>query len=268
MRCGWPSETRPGPAPRPPWPARESRRRSLLAPAIRDDRQLRTAVVVDFIVAEHHLVRRLHHAREQRRKQIGLFVDERFAAVVGKFKLVGHRQCARRARLDAESAQDAAQIVDLIDAAISFAGTEAFVIGVLGAFDVDGVRGARPGAEFAADALLQAVRPPIELVSAVETGRGHLLLEGVLLGDSFAEHRAEGDTESGDGIPERFANGVRHLTPPFGRARARPPARAWVARGSRRQRRRTRPARAPVLPSSPGGGTTPRATPPPPPPPS
>src|SRR5674476_462847 len=282
-----PSARRPGPAPRAPSRARGPRIRSLPDSSLRvargsggllsrrrlcsgrsDDRQLRPTVVIAFIIAEHHRVRRLHHAREERSEQIGLFVDQRFASGVGELILVGHRERTGRARLDTQSAKYAAQIVDLINAAISFARAEAFVVGVLGTFDVDRIRGARPGAQFAADALLQAVRPPVELVTTMEAWCGRLLFERVLLGDGLAKHRAERDTESGDPIPERLSNGVRHLTPPFGRAPRRPSARASAAQGSRRQRHRTRPARARVLFSFLEAGTTPRAARQPRPPPS
>ena len=46
---------------------------------------------------------------------------------------------------------------------------------------MDRVRGAGPRAQLAADALLQAVRPPVQLVAAVEARLGRDLLVGVLL---------------------------------------------------------------------------------------
>ncbi len=82
-----------------------------------------------------------------------------------------HRQRAGRAGLDAQPAEDAAQVVDLVDRAVPLAGREARLLGVVGALDVDGVGRAGPGAQLAADALLQAVRVPVEHVPAVVARR-------------------------------------------------------------------------------------------------
>ena len=125
-----------------------------------------------------------------------LLVDELLAAVVGELVLVAHRQRARRARLDAQSAEDAAQVVDLVDAAVALAGREALLLGVVRALDVDRVGRAGPGAQLAADALLETVGVAVEQVAAVEARRGGLLLLGVLLGHDLLEHRAEGHAEA------------------------------------------------------------------------
>ncbi len=124
-----------------------------------------------------------------------------FPAVVGQLVLVGHGQRPGRARLDAQPAQDAAQVVDLVDAAVPLAGREPLLRRVVRALDVDRVRRAGPGAQLAADALLQPVRPPVELVAAVEPGRGRLLLLRVLDGVDLLEHGLEGDAEPLDRSP-------------------------------------------------------------------
>ena len=82
------------------------------------------AVVVALVVAEPHRVRRLLHAGQQRGEQVGLLVDQVRAVVVGQLVLVGHRERPGRAGLDAQAAQDAAQVVDLVDAAVALAGAE------------------------------------------------------------------------------------------------------------------------------------------------
>src|SRR6478672_5756025 len=176
----------------------------------------RPPVVVTFVVAEPHRVRRLLHAGQQRGEQVGLLVDQVRPVVVGELVLVRHRQRARRAGLDAPPAQDAAQVVDLVDAAVALAGAEALAVavGVGGvavgrALDVDRVGRAGPGAQLAPDALLQAVGPAVELVATVEAGGGRQLLEGVLLGDDLLEHRAEGDPEPGDRVPEALLDALR-----------------------------------------------------------
>src|SRR3954469_8340886 len=120
------------------------------------------------VVAEAARVRRLLHARQQRTQQVVLVVDQVGAVVVRQLELVGHRQRPGRARLDAQAAQDAAQVVDLVDAAVALTGAEALVVGVGGTLDVDRVGRAGPGAQLAPNALLQAVGPAVELVPAVE----------------------------------------------------------------------------------------------------
>ena len=156
---------------------------------------------------------RLLHARQQRGEQLALGVDEVGAVVVGELVLVGHRQRPGRAGLDAQAAEDAAQVVDLVDAAEPLPRAEPLVLGVRRPLDVDRVRRAGPGAQLAPDALLEAVGPAVELVAAVEPGRGRQLLEGVLLGDHLLEHGPEGDSEPGDRVPELFLERGHGLRP-------------------------------------------------------
>ncbi|MGX1118770.1 hypothetical protein RKD37_004133 [Streptomyces ambofaciens] len=104
--------------------------------------------------------------------------------------------------LDAQAAQDAAGVVDLVDAAVPLARRVALLVGVVRALDVDGVGGAGPGAQLAADALLQAVRMAVELVPSVEARSGGLLLLRVLLGQPLLEHGLEGHAEAGHGVHE------------------------------------------------------------------
>src|SRR6478672_13218925 len=169
----------------------------------------RPPVVVTFVVAEPHRVRRLLHAGQQRGEQVGLLVDQVGSVVVGQLVLVGHRQRPGRARLDAQPAQDAAQVVDLVDAAVALTGAEALVLGVGRALDVDRVGRAGPGAQLAPDALLQPVRPAVQLVPTVEPRRGGQLLEGVLLGDDLLEHGPEGHPEARDRVPELLLHAAR-----------------------------------------------------------
>src|SRR4051794_7471865 len=179
-------------------------------------RRQRAAVVVALVVAQPHRVRRLLHAREQRSEEVGLLVDQVGAVVVGQLVLVRHRERSCGARLDAQPAQDAAQVVDLVHAAVALARREPLVLGVGRTFDVDRVGRARPGAELAADALLQPVGPAVELVPAVEARSRLLLDEGVLLGDDLAEHGAEGDPEPGHRVPVGLLDGRHQYSLPAG----------------------------------------------------
>src|SRR3569833_3374484 len=168
-------------------------------------------VVVLFRLAEAHLVRWELHALGQRREQHLLGVDEVLAAVVGQLVLVGHCECSGRVRLDAQAAQDAAQVVDLVGPAVALTRGEPRLLGVVGALHVDRVRGAGPRAQLAAHALLQPVGPAVELVTAVETRRGWLLDLRILDRLGLHEHLVEGDTEPLDRVQE-----IKHGWPPWG----------------------------------------------------
>ena len=159
-------------------------------------------------------------------EQIVLLVDQLRPAVVGQLELVGHGQRPGRAGLDAQPAQDAAQVVDLVDAAVPLPRREALLVGVLRALDVDRVRRAGPGAQLAADALLQPVGPAVQLVTTVEPRGGHLRPVRVLLGEGLAEHRLEGDAEPGDRVEDT------HQAAPLGFARSSVARRPVASRGA------------------------------------
>src|SRR4051794_31180897 len=172
-------------------------------------------VVVLLGRARDHRVRGLDHARLQRREQVLLLVDESRPAGAGELVLVRHGERPGRARLDAEPAEDAAQVVDLVDAAVALTGRESVPVGVVRALDVDGVGRAGPGAQLAADALLQPVRVPVELVAAVVARLGGDLDLGVLLGHHTREHGRERDAEARDLVAVPGALPVVVLLAPF-----------------------------------------------------
>src|SRR5256714_5155958 len=157
-------------------------------------------VVVLLVLAQPHVVRRLLHAGQQRREQHLLGEDEVAPAVPGQLVLVAHGQRAGRAGLDAQPAEDAAGVVDLVRGGVALAGRVPGGLGVVAALDVDRVRRAGPRAQLAADALLQPVRVAVEDVPAVEPGRGRSPYLRVLLGDHLLEHVREGDPEPSDRI--------------------------------------------------------------------
>src|SRR5215218_2549589 len=128
-------------------------------------------------------------------EQVGLVVDQRLAGLLGQLVLVRHGQGPGRAGLDAQAAEDAAVVVDLVDGRVPLPDRVAGLRGVVGPLDVDGVGRAGVGAQLAADAPLQPVGVAVELVAAVEPGRGRLLLLRVLHGVALAEHAPEGDRQ-------------------------------------------------------------------------
>src|ERR1700729_2782882 len=168
-----------------------------------------------------------------------LLEDQVGPIVVGHFVVVGHRQRAGRAGFDAEPASDAAQVVDLVDAAVAFARRETLLLGVVGALDVDRVGRARPCAQFAADALLQAVGVAVKLMTAVVARLHRARIFRVALGDGPSEHRAERDAESGERTQEfSHVQSPCSPTPATGRAVA-----AWEMPAPRTLRTLPPPAR-------------------------
>src|SRR5690606_35145659 len=131
--------------------------------------------------------------------------------------------------------------VDLVDAAVALTRGVALVLGVGGTLDVDRVGRARPGAQLAPDALLQTVGPAVELVPAVEPRCGRTLVERVLDGDGFAEHRPERHAEAGDRVPELLleacsshqwvSSALCEVVSPVARAEADVGVRVWPGSG-------------------------------------
>src|SRR5205085_11709586 len=106
----------------------------------------------------------------------------------------------RRARLDAQIAVDATQIVDLVDEPVAFAGADRLVGRIVLASDVDAARWADARAQLTADALLHAVFVPVEHVTPVETNGLLALLLRILDRDDASvlaavEQLAERDAE-------------------------------------------------------------------------
>src|SRR6185436_15950631 len=106
--------------------------------------------------------------------------DQVLPVVPGQLVLVAHGQRTGRAGLDAQAAEDAPGVVDLVDRRVPHTGREPLVLGVGRALDVDRVGRAGPGAQLAADALLEPVRVAVEDVPAVIARRRDRVLERVL----------------------------------------------------------------------------------------
>src|SRR4029450_766654 len=101
------------------------------------------------------------------------------------------------------------------------------------------------GAQLAADTPLQAVGIAVELVAAVEPGRGRLLLLRVLHGVALAEHAPEGDRQ-----PLQDLAGHHGVEPP---GAVRSPFLSRSEEGSRNESS-SRASSTPMAPSSTGRG--------------
>ena len=106
--------------------------------------------VVEVAVGDRHL---LHRIGEQH----VLRVAEVVPVVLGNLVVVAERDRVERAGDLAVATEDAAAHVDLVDARVTLACGDPVLGRVLGGDDADAVRGARRGAERAADALLEPV---------------------------------------------------------------------------------------------------------------
>src|SRR5581483_1693303 len=140
--------------------------------------------------------------------RFAVVVDDELGLRVDRVLAVGERELEqlrlggrlRRARLDAEVAVDAAQVVDLVDEPVALAGAHGVVGRVVLSTDVDAPRGAYARAELTPDALLHAVLVAVEDVAAMEPDRLHALVLRVLDGDDptavgALEQLAERDRE-------------------------------------------------------------------------
>ena len=92
-----------------------------------------------------------------------------------------------RARLDAQVAVDAAQVVDLVDEAVALARRHRGVGRVVGAAHVDALRRAHARAQLAPDALLHPVLVAVEDVATVEALRLRPLVLRVVAGELLPE---------------------------------------------------------------------------------
>src|SRR5690606_19386189 len=97
-----------------------------------------------------------------------------------------------------ESAEDAAEHVDLVDEAVALTGAHRVVDRVVLATHVDATGRADTGAELAADALLHPVGVAVEHVAAGIALRLLLLLLGIPSGHPRFEHLPERDPEALD----------------------------------------------------------------------
>src|SRR5271166_1928246 len=96
-------------------------------------------VVVLVGSARRSRMRRRGHLGQQRGQQPVLLVDQVGAVVIGHLVVVGHGQRPGRARLDAQTATDATQIVDLVDPAVALPRRKPLLVGIVRALNVDRV---------------------------------------------------------------------------------------------------------------------------------
>src|SRR3990172_11979674 len=121
---------------------------------------------------------------------------------------MGHRDGFRRARVDTEATEDAAQQVDVVHEPVPFPRTHRIVHRVVGAAYIDAGCRAGSRAEFATDAFLHPVGMPVEDVTTVKTLRLLARLLGVLGGQQTITE--DGLAHHPEGHRKPFAEFVDH----------------------------------------------------------
>src|SRR5437879_8417026 len=114
------------------------------------------------------------------------------------------------------SAEDAARIIDIVDAGVAFAGGDALRFRIIRRFDVDAVRRTGGGAEKAADAFFQAVFIALQNMDAAIARLKMYGLLRVVFGGRLSPEIAKGDAEAFGQSRNRAANFLsdrRHTLP-------------------------------------------------------
>lgn len=142
-------------------------------------------------------------------------VDEGIYVVGGQLKSMSVRNRIRGARFNAIPAENAARIINVVNAGVAFACGDSAGIGIFGGFNVDAIRRTSGGAEKASNAFLQPRFVAVQNVnSAIARLKMHRF-EGIILGDRFTKHITEGDAESldqcGKGLADFSQNGCHTL---------------------------------------------------------
>lgn len=118
-----------------------------------------------------------------------------------------------RAGFDAIAAKNAARIVDVVHAGIAFARGNPLDIGVFRGLDVNTARRASRRAQEAAHTFFQSVFIPVQNVDAAVTWLEMDGFFGIIFGNGFPQHIAEGHAktfdERGDGLAS-FPDDGRH----------------------------------------------------------
>ena len=106
------------------------------------------------------------------------------------------RDCVGGTGLYAIAAEDAAGIINVVDAGVAFARGDSGVGGVFRGFDVDAICWASGGAQEASDTFFQALFVAMQdmdpAIARLEVNR----FFGIIFGHGLAEHICEGDAKT------------------------------------------------------------------------
>ena len=102
----------------------------------------------------------------------------------------------RWARFDAVTAENAARVIDVVNAGVAFACGDAAGIGIFRGLDVDAVGRASRRAEKTSNALLESGFVAVQHVDSTIARLKMHRLERIIFRDRFTEHIPEGHAES------------------------------------------------------------------------
>src|SRR5690349_10017584 len=125
-----------------------------------------------------------------------LAINQCRRVVTGDLKSMAVRDRIRGAGFHAESAKNAAVVIDVINLGIPLAAADAERLGILGGLDVDALGRARGGAQKTGNTLLQAVLVPLQLVYAAITLLKFRRSLRIVFRERGIQHLAEGHRHS------------------------------------------------------------------------
>jgi hypothetical protein len=123
-------------------------------------------------------------------------VDQGVYVIRGEFNVVSVGDGVRGASVNAVAAEDAAGVVDVVNAGIAFARRDSIGFGVFSSFYVNTVCGACCGTEKTTDAFLKTVFVALEHMNAAIAGCDGGWNLGIALRRRFTKHCSEGDAKA------------------------------------------------------------------------
>ena len=133
-------------------------------------------------------------------------IDQGINVVCSELKAVSVRNRIRGAGFDAIPAENAARIINVVNAGVAFPRGNSAGIGIFGGFDVDAIRRASRGAEKASNALLEPRFVAVQHVNPAIARLKMHRLERIILRDRFTKHIPEGHAESLNQCGKGFAD--------------------------------------------------------------
>ena len=132
-----------------------------------------------------------------------MFFQELFFAVNQGIDVVGSQlksmpmgDSVRGTRFNAIATEDAARIIDVINAGVAFPRGDTRGIGVFSGFNINAIRRAGRRAKKTTNALFQAGFVAVQHVNPAIAGLKVHRLEGIIFRDRFTKHITEGYAES------------------------------------------------------------------------
>jgi hypothetical protein len=142
-------------------------------------------------------------------------IDQGIDVIRSELEAVAVGNRVRGAGFDAIPAENAARIINVVNAGVAFPRGNSAGIGIFGSFNVDAIRRASRGAEKASNALLEPRFVAMQYVNPAIARLKMHRFEGIILRDRFTKHIPEGHAESlnqcGKGLADFSKDGCHEL---------------------------------------------------------